>query len=96
MKAFVDTAHGLGVGVMMDVVLHHGAPSGNMLWDWDGGCMRGSADLYGSLFLSWKGGRQRADRQPGVQPLLVRIVRCHARGVAGPPEALHLVLGPRV
>lgn len=36
MAAFVDAAHGLGMGVMMDVVLHHGAPSGNMLWDWDG------------------------------------------------------------
>lgn len=36
MAAFVDAAHGLGLGVMMDVVLHHGAPSGNMLWDWDG------------------------------------------------------------
>jgi hypothetical protein len=36
MAAFVDAAHGLGMGVMMDVVLHHGAPSGNMLWDYDG------------------------------------------------------------
>ena len=36
MAAFVDAAHGLGMGVMMDVVLHHGAPAGNMLWDWDG------------------------------------------------------------
>jgi 1,4-alpha-glucan branching enzyme len=36
MAAFVDAAHGLGMGVMMDIVLHHGAPSGNMLWDYDG------------------------------------------------------------
>jgi hypothetical protein len=36
MAAFVDAAHGLGMGVMMDVVLHHGAPAGNMLWYWDG------------------------------------------------------------
>ena len=36
MAAFVDAAHGLGMGVAMDVVLHHGAPSGNMLWDFDG------------------------------------------------------------
>ena len=32
MAAFVDAAHGLGMGVMMDVVYHHGAPSGNELW----------------------------------------------------------------
>lgn len=32
----MDAAHGLGLSVIMDVVLHHGAPAGNMLWAWDG------------------------------------------------------------
>lgn len=27
MRAFVDAAHGLGLAVIVDVVLHHGAPA---------------------------------------------------------------------
>lgn len=33
---FVNLAHTFGMGVMMDVVLHHGAPAANNLWDYDG------------------------------------------------------------
>lgn len=32
----MDTAHGLGLGVIVDIVLHHGAPQLNALWDYDG------------------------------------------------------------
>lgn len=36
MQAFVDTAHVLGMAVIVDTVLHHGAVEGNELWDYDG------------------------------------------------------------
>ncbi|KXZ43862.1 hypothetical protein GPECTOR_78g49 [Gonium pectorale] len=36
LRAFVDRAHSLGVGVIIDVVLHHGAVDGNSLWEYDG------------------------------------------------------------
>uniref|UniRef100_A0A383W668 1,4-alpha-glucan branching enzyme n=1 Tax=Tetradesmus obliquus TaxID=3088 RepID=A0A383W668_TETOB len=64
MAAFVDAAHGLGLGVMMDVVLHHGAPNGNMLWDFDGWeeghnggiYHEGAPDcMWGRQWAFWKG-----------------------------------------
>jgi len=64
MAAFVDAAHGQGLGVMMDVVLHHGAPSGNMLWDWDGWEVSHNGGIYhenapdcmwGRQWAFWKG-----------------------------------------
>lgn len=36
MQAFVDAAHKLGLAVIVDTVLHHGAVDGNELWDYDG------------------------------------------------------------
>ncbi|KAG2424144.1 hypothetical protein HYH02_015227 [Chlamydomonas schloesseri] len=36
MRRFVDRAHQLGLGVIIDVVLHHGAVDGNSLWEYDG------------------------------------------------------------
>mmetsp|Transcript_6640 Transcript_6640/g.16965 ORF Transcript_6640/g.16965 Transcript_6640/m.16965 type:complete len:708 (+) Transcript_6640:398-2521(+) len=35
-RTFVNEAHKLGMGVVVDVVLHHGAVDGNELWDFDG------------------------------------------------------------
>ena len=45
-RAFVDAAHGLGMGVIVDVVLHHGAVDGNELWDWDGWEAMGNGGIY--------------------------------------------------
>ncbi len=36
LRAFVDAAHAAGLSVIIDVVLHHGAPEGNALWEYDG------------------------------------------------------------
>ena len=36
MRAFVEAAHAHGIAVIVDVVLHHGAPVGNSLWNFDG------------------------------------------------------------
>ncbi|KAL6751388.1 glycoside hydrolase superfamily [Haematococcus lacustris] len=36
LRAFVDRCHTLGLAVIVDVVLNHGAVEGNALWDWDG------------------------------------------------------------
>ena len=36
LRRLVDHAHGLGLAVIVDVVLHHGAPEGNALWEYDG------------------------------------------------------------
>ncbi|KAK9822655.1 hypothetical protein WJX81_004831 [Elliptochloris bilobata] len=36
LRSLVDTAHSLGLAVILDVVLHHGAPEGNELWEYDG------------------------------------------------------------
>eukprot|EP00854_Cymbomonas_tetramitiformis_P019855 gene19855-23751_t len=36
LRRFVNEAHILGIGVIVDVVLHHGAVDGNELWDFDG------------------------------------------------------------
>lgn len=35
-RKLVDKAHQLGLAVIVDIVLHHGAPDGNMLWEYDG------------------------------------------------------------
>ena len=63
MCAFVDAAHEVGLGVMMDVVLHHGAPAGNNLWDYDGWSQDFNGGIYhenapdtpwGRQFAFWK------------------------------------------
>eukprot|EP00191_Tetraselmis_sp_GSL018_P007336 CAMPEP_0177609820 /NCGR_PEP_ID=MMETSP0419_2-20121207/19359_1 /TAXON_ID=582737 /ORGANISM="Tetraselmis sp., Strain GSL018" /LENGTH=641 /DNA_ID=CAMNT_0019104903 /DNA_START=286 /DNA_END=2211 /DNA_ORIENTATION=- len=36
LRHFVNEAHKHGLGVIVDVVLHHGAVAGNELWDFDG------------------------------------------------------------
>lgn len=36
LRAFVDKAHSLGLAVIIDIVLNHSAPDGNMLWEYDG------------------------------------------------------------
>ncbi|KAI3423988.1 hypothetical protein D9Q98_009821 [Chlorella vulgaris] len=71
MASFVDTAHGLGLGVMMDVVLHHGAPAGNMLWDFDGWEEAANGGLYheGAPDCPW--GRQWAFWKAEVRRMLV-------------------------
>lgn len=71
MAAFVDAAHGLGMGVMMDVVLHHGAPSGNMLWDWDGWEEGHNGGIYheGAPDCMW--GRQWAFWKSEVRAMIV-------------------------
>jgi 1,4-alpha-glucan branching enzyme len=65
MRAFVDAAHALGLAVIVDVVLHHGAPEGNALWEFDGwgpGWAHGGIyhenapdTEWGRQFAFWKG-----------------------------------------
>lgn len=45
-KAFVDEAHGLGLAVVIDVVLHHGAVDGNALWEYDGWSYDNNGGIY--------------------------------------------------
>lgn len=63
MRRFVDAAHGAGLAVIVDVVLNHGAPDGNTLWDFDrvagdgggGTYHEGAADTpWGRSFAFWK------------------------------------------
>lgn len=42
LKHFVDTAHGLGLGVLLDVVYNHFGPSGNYLASWCPGFFHGT------------------------------------------------------
>jgi len=46
MKAFVSRAHELGMAVVVDVVLHHGAVGGNELWDYDGWELNANGGIY--------------------------------------------------
>lgn len=65
LRAFVDTAHRLGLAVIVDTVLHHGAPdlAGNALWDFDGWEYEANGGVYheggadndfGREFAYWK------------------------------------------
>jgi len=61
MRAFVNRCHELGIGVIIDVVLHHGAVDGNELWvydgwDVDGGIYheRAGDTTWGRQFAFWK------------------------------------------
>lgn len=63
LRRFVDRAHSLGLCVIVDVVLHHGAVDGNSLWeydgwgpDWNGGIYHeGAHDTqWGRGFAFWK------------------------------------------
>ncbi|EFJ45925.1 1,4-alpha-glucan branching enzyme II [Volvox carteri f. nagariensis] len=63
LRRFVDKAHSLGLGVIIDVVLHHGAVDGNSLWeydgwgpDWNGGIYHegGHDTQWGRGFAFWK------------------------------------------
>ncbi|KAG2484155.1 hypothetical protein HYH03_017036 [Edaphochlamys debaryana] len=63
LRRFVDAAHQLGLGVIIDVVLHHGAVDGNSLWeydgwgpDWNGGIYHegGHDTQWGRGFAFWK------------------------------------------
>lgn len=63
LRAFVDSAHGLGLAVIVDVVLHHGAVEKNALWDYDGWEQSGNGGIYhegagdtpwGRAFAWWK------------------------------------------
>jgi len=63
LRRFVDRAHQLKMGVIVDVVLHHGAVDGNALWeydgwgpDWNGGIYHegGHDTTWGRAFGFWK------------------------------------------
>lgn len=58
--AFVDAAHAAGLAVIVDVVLHHGAPEGNALWEYDGWGPDNNGGIYheGAPDTEW--GRQLA------------------------------------
>lgn len=59
----MDAAHSLGLAVIVDVVLHHGAPDGNALWNYDGWGPDNNGGIYhegapdtewGRQFAFWK------------------------------------------
>eukprot|EP00189_Rhodosorus_marinus_P009067 CAMPEP_0184752574 /NCGR_PEP_ID=MMETSP0315-20130426/43648_1 /TAXON_ID=101924 /ORGANISM="Rhodosorus marinus, Strain UTEX LB 2760" /LENGTH=547 /DNA_ID=CAMNT_0027231913 /DNA_START=1256 /DNA_END=2899 /DNA_ORIENTATION=+ len=61
MRKFVNRAHELKMGVIIDVVLHHGSVDGNELWDYDGWSHEGgiyherAGDTpWGKQFAFWK------------------------------------------
>ena len=55
MRDFVDRAHSLGLGVIVDVVLHHGAPVGDELWNYDGWEHEANGGIYheGGADIRW-------------------------------------------
>jgi 1,4-alpha-glucan branching enzyme len=63
MRAFVDACHVAGIAVIVDIVLHHGAPHLNSLWDFDGWEAFANGGIYhenapdtpwGRQFAFWK------------------------------------------
>jgi len=84
MRAFVDACHGAGLAVIVDVVLHHGAPAGNALWNWDGpgpifNCggifHEGAPDTpWGRAFAFWK--REVREMATQAAALWLREYRC--------------------
>ena len=45
-RHFVDQAHERGIAVIVDVVLHHPAVEGNILWDFDGWSQDNNGGIY--------------------------------------------------
>ena len=87
LRRFVDNAHALGIGVILDVVYNHLGPDGNYLGDFSRGLLHGPLHerlgkrselrraLAGARFLS------REPRVLGRGVSLRRVSsRCHARG----------------
>ena len=60
MRMFVDAAHAHGLAVIVDIVLHHGAPSGNALWDYDGWEQGHNGGIYHEGAPDTRWGRQFA------------------------------------
>ena len=46
LKRFVDAAHGLGIGVMLDVVYNHLGPTDLSIWQYDGWSQNGFGGIY--------------------------------------------------
>ena len=78
LRRFVDAAHGAGLAVIVDIVLHHGAPDGNALWEYDGG---GGAEggifhegghngPWGRTLAFWKAEARSSPRAPRPRPRL--------------------------
>lgn len=51
----MDGAHALGLAVVIDVVLHHGAVDGNEMWDFDGWGANMDGGIYheGAMDTEW-------------------------------------------
>ena len=60
MRMFVDAAHAHGLAVIVDIVLHHGAPAGNALWDYDGWEQGHNGGIYHEGAPDTRWGRQFA------------------------------------
>jgi 1,4-alpha-glucan branching enzyme len=69
-KAFVDAAHSLGISVIVDVVLHHGAVDGNALWDYDGWSDNNNGGIYHENAPDTEWGRSLAHWKVEVMDML--------------------------
>jgi len=56
LKDFVDSAHSLGIRVIADLALHHGAAKDNSLWDYDGPSEHGDQNGGGGVYFEGGGG----------------------------------------
>ena len=56
LRSFVEASHSAGIAVVVDVVLHHGAPVGNSLWNFDGpGGSYNCGGIYHEGEAEWEG-----------------------------------------
>lgn len=75
LKALIGRAHELGIAVIMDVVLNHGASKLNALWNWDGYGPDHNGGIYfeGERDTPW--GRRFAFHKPEVRDYLLGACR---------------------
>jgi len=75
LKMLIDRAHGLGLAVLVDLVLNHGAAKLNSLWNWDGYGPHKNGGIYfeGERDTPW--GRRFAFHKPEVRDYLKAACR---------------------
>jgi len=69
-KELVDRAHGIGLAVIVDVVLHHGAVDGNALWNYDGWAEHNNGGIFHENAPDTEWGRSLAHWKAEVMDML--------------------------
>uniref|UniRef100_A0A7S0N4K5 1,4-alpha-glucan branching enzyme n=1 Tax=Pyramimonas obovata TaxID=1411642 RepID=A0A7S0N4K5_9CHLO len=78
-RRLVDRCHELGLAVLVDVVLNHGASKLNNLWMWDGYGPKNNGGIYFETGKDTPWGRQFSFDKPEVQAYLLEACRMWLR-----------------